>query len=262
MSTPVLSDLDFGSAVRIQNLPAPVGAAEPVRLQDLNTAIEGLKQKDPARVRAQANTNIASPGATVDGVAMVAGDRVLLSAQTSQPENGIYIWNGAASAMTRSADASTGTELVNALVPVSEGTDATKTYRQTTAAITIGVTNVVFVQFGTTASQATETSAGIAELATQAETNTGTDDLRIVTPLKLASYTGFTRKFSSTFGDGAATQYDITHNFGTADVQIAVYRISDGVEVMCDMKRQSTNVARLNFAVAPALNTLRCVVVG
>lgn len=32
---------------------------------------------------------------------------------------------------------------------------------------------------------ATETSAGIAEIATQTETNTGTDDQRIITPLKL-----------------------------------------------------------------------------
>lgn len=45
---------------------------------------------------------------------------------------------------------------------------------------------------GWTAVDASETVKGIAELATQAETNTGTDDLRIVTPLKfqtrLAAY--------------------------------------------------------------------------
>ena len=35
---------------------------------------------------------------------------------------------------------------------------------------------------------ASETVAGIAELATQAETDAGTDDERIVTPLKLATY--------------------------------------------------------------------------
>jgi hypothetical protein len=35
---------------------------------------------------------------------------------------------------------------------------------------------------------ASETAAGIAEIATQTETNTGTDDLRFVTPLKLATY--------------------------------------------------------------------------
>lgn len=38
---------------------------------------------------------------------------------------------------------------------------------------------------GSSTPLATETAAGIAELATTAETNTGTDDLRIVTPLKL-----------------------------------------------------------------------------
>lgn len=39
-----------------------------------------------------------------------------------------------------------------------------------------------------TYNHATETAAGIAELATQAETNTGTDDTKIVTPLKLKTY--------------------------------------------------------------------------
>lgn len=37
---------------------------------------------------------------------------------------------------------------------------------------------------------ASETTKGKAELATQAETNAGTDDTRIVTPLKLANYSG------------------------------------------------------------------------
>lgn len=49
-----------------------------------------------------------------------------------------------------------------------------------------GVTTVV--------PDASETVKGIAEIATQAETNTGTDDARIVTPLKLANYTGVTNK--------------------------------------------------------------------
>ncbi len=37
---------------------------------------------------------------------------------------------------------------------------------------------------------ATETTKGKAEIATQSETDTGTDDTRIVTPLKLANYSG------------------------------------------------------------------------
>jgi hypothetical protein len=41
---------------------------------------------------------------------------------------------------------------------------------------------------GTTVSAASETVAGIIEIATQAETDTGTDDLKAVTPLKLAAH--------------------------------------------------------------------------
>lgn len=38
--------------------------------------------------------------------------------------------------------------------------------------------------------QATEAVVGLAEIATQAETNTGTDDTKMVTPNKLANYSG------------------------------------------------------------------------
>lgn len=262
MSQPVLSDLDFGSAARIQNLPDAVSAQQPATFAQLSAAIEGLKQKDPVVVRSQSNTNLASPGATIDGVTMTSGDRVLIANQTSQPENGIYIFNGAAAAMTRSLDANTGPELVNALVPVTSGSDSGKTFRQTASSITLGTTNIVFVQFGTSASQATETSPGIAELATQAETDAGTDDLRIVTPLKLANWAGRVKKFSATFGDGASTQFDVTHNLNTNDVQVRVYRLSDNATILCDVKNQTVNTVRLNFASAVASNALRCVVIG
>ena len=45
---------------------------------------------------------------------------------------------------------------------------------------------------------ATESVKGKAEIATQGETNTGTDDARIVTPAKLANYTGITNKALAT----------------------------------------------------------------
>lgn len=43
---------------------------------------------------------------------------------------------------------------------------------------------------GGSTNPASETVAGVAEIATQTETNTGTDDARIVTPAKLANYSG------------------------------------------------------------------------
>ncbi len=48
--------------------------------------------------------------------------------------------------------------------------------------------------------QATETVQGIAELATQAEVDAGTDDERIVTPLKLANTTGLPQATETTLG--------------------------------------------------------------
>lgn len=260
MPTAVKSNLDFESTARIVNLPDAVSAQQPATFAQLQAAIEGLKQKDPVKVATQSNLDLSSPGATIDGQSMAVNDRVLVKANTTQAQNGLYIWNGAAVPMTRSADASTAAELNGALVPVALGTNAGTNWRQTATVVTLGTDAVTFTQFGTAASQATETSAGIAELATQAETDTGTDDQRIVTPLKLASYSGRAKRFAATFGDGSATQYDLTHNLGTTDVQVQVFVVSSGATVLCDVTRLSTTVVRLNFASAPASNTLRAVV--
>ena len=84
MSRKQLSDLDFGGVARIRNLPAPVNPDEPVRQQDLNSAVEGLAWKDSCRVASQANVNLSSPGASIDGITLSVGDRVLIKAQTVQ----------------------------------------------------------------------------------------------------------------------------------------------------------------------------------
>ena len=130
MSRKQLSDLDFGGVARIRNLPAPVNPDEPVRQQDLNSAVEGLAWKDSCRVASQANVNLSSPGASIDGITLTVGDRILVKAQTVGSENGLYIWNGAAVAMTRSLDASTSNELEQAVTTVEEGTSAGTSWRQ------------------------------------------------------------------------------------------------------------------------------------
>lgn len=262
MAKLTLSDLDFNNVARITNLPDAVSAQQPATLAQLNAAVEGLAWKDSCRVATQANLNLASPGATIDGVTMATGDRVLVRSQTAGAENGVYLWNGAATAATRAPDASIAAELEQAVVTVEEGTSAGATFRQTVVNLTLGSTTVTWTNFGTSAPSANETTAGIAEVATTAETNTGTDDARMVTPLKLAGYTGFTKKFAASIGDGSATQYDVTHNLGTLDVHVEVFRNSGGDTVLCDVTRTSTTVVRLNFAAAPSSNQFRVVVVG
>ncbi len=260
--------LDFQSISSIFNLPAPAaGSASPARQVDLEAAIEGVKYKSDVAVAAQGNINIASPGATIDSYTPTSGNRdtgsVLLYNQTDAKENGIWIWNGASSAMTRAVDANSSAELTNATVSVLNGTDAGNTFRQTTTAPAIGTNNIQWVIFGGGVAQATESLAGKAEIATQTETDTGTDDARIVTPLKLATWSGRKRKGTATIGDGSATQFDITHNFGSRDVVFRVWEVSGSYrERTPSASLPDTNTLRLNFATAPSSNSLKVTVIG
>jgi hypothetical protein len=259
----LLADLDCKNASRIRNLPSPQNNDEPARLADLNAAIEGLAWKDSARIATQGNINLSSPGASIDGITLSNGDRVLVRSQTTQSENGIYVFNGASTPMTRAADASTSSELEQAVVTVEEGSSAGVTYRQTQVNFTLGTDPVLWTTFGTSVPPATETTAGIAEIATQAETDAGTDDQRIVTPLKLTNWAGRIRKYTATIGDGSATQFDLTHNFNTRDVIVQVYYSGGNYDqVYCDVKALTTNAVRLNFSSAPAVNSLRVIILA
>lgn len=262
MSYKIHNGLDMNST-KIENLGAPVSANDAVRLADLNAAVEGVAWKDSVKVSTQGNLNLASPGATIDGITMATGDRFLARSQTAGAENGIYVWNGAATPATRSPDASTSPELEGAVTTVEEGTNAGASYRQTSVNFTIDSGAVAWTLFGTAAGAASETSSGIAELATQAETDTGTDDLRIVTPLKLATWSGRVKKASANFGDGSATQYDFTHNFNTRAVQVEIFRNSSPWDtILCDISRPDANTVRANFAAAPTTNQFTYIIWG
>lgn len=263
MPKQVLTNLDFNNQARIINLLSGTADQDAATVGQLRAAIEGLAAKDNVRVRAATNISLASPGATLDGVAMVVNDRVLVAGQTASTENGLYIWNGPAVAMTRAADGDTGTELVNAIVPVDEGASAGTVWRQTAVNITIGTTPILFIGFGTVSAAANESSAGIAEIATQAETDAGIDDQRIVTALKLANSANRKLKFSQVIGDGSATQFTLTHNLNTRDLQAIVRRESGAFdEVIVDVEFPTVNTCAIRFAVAPAASTFRAILLG
>lgn len=72
-----------------------------------------------------------------------------------------------------------------------------------------------------------------------------------------------TTKATATIGDGAATQYDVAHNFGTQDVMVSLFQNSGAfAEVMADIERIDVNTVRVRFATPPAVDAYRVVVVG
>lgn len=258
------TNLDMLSASRLTNLPDPTDPQHAATKAYVDSAVEGLAWKDSARVATTGNINLSSPGASIDSVSLSTSDRVLVKSQSSAAENGIYIWNGAAVAMTRAPDGSTAAELEQAVVTVEEGiTNGGSTWRQTEVNFTLGTDDVTWESFGATVPQATETVQGKVELATQAEVNAGVDTERAVTPAGLSGYTGFAKKYSTTFGDGSSTSYAITHNLGSRDVVAFVRLAGSPYEtVICELEMTDTNTVTVKVNVAPASNAYRITVLG
>jgi hypothetical protein len=103
-----------------------------------------LDSKQSVRVATTANIALAGLQ-TLDGVALVAGDRVLVKNQTVAKDNGIYI--AAAPAWVRAPDADTNAEVTSALlVSVEQGTTLADTRWQlvTDGVIVLGTTALTF----------------------------------------------------------------------------------------------------------------------
>jgi hypothetical protein len=71
-------------------------------------------------------------------------------------------------------------------------------------------------------------------------------------------------KFAVTItGNGAATQFTVTHNLGTMDIHVTVWDPVDDQRVLPGVTRLTTNTVRIDFAVAPAnAKAYRVAVIG
>ena len=124
----------------------PASALQAATKQYVDNLVTGLAWSDTVRAATTANITL-SGTQTIDGVAVVAGDRVLVKNQTTASENGVYVV--AAGAWTRATDADSEAELLNMAVWVSQGTVQADTAWVMTAdaPITVGTTALPWVQF-------------------------------------------------------------------------------------------------------------------
>jgi hypothetical protein len=117
----------------------------------------GLLTRSPVRVATTANITL-SGTQTIDGVAVVANDRVLVKDQTTGSQNGIY--NVASGSWTRSQDFDTGDVASGLTIQVLQGSanGGIKYYCNTSPAI-IGTNSLTFKQVLNTTSTQNMTNA-------------------------------------------------------------------------------------------------------
>lgn len=130
----------------VTGLATPSANSDAATKAYVDSLVQGLDAKASARVATTANITL-SGTQTIDGVSVIAGDRVLVKNQTAPAQNGIYLV--AAGAWTRTTDADTWDELVSAFVFVESGTaNANNGYTCTIASGgTLGTTAVTWTQF-------------------------------------------------------------------------------------------------------------------
>jgi hypothetical protein len=273
---------------RLTNVATPVSGTDAANMAYVDSVAQGLDIK--TAVRAATTGNITLSGAqTIDGVSVIAGDRVLVKAQSTGSQNGIYV--AAAGAWARATDADTSAEVKPGMFTfVAEGTaGGDKGYVLTTdAPITLNTTALTFTQFSGSGS-VTGTASRISVTGNQVDidaayvgqtsiTTTGTITTGTWTGTTIAvanggtgattaagarANLGTTGKYSSTFGDGAALTYTITHSLGTTAVVVEIFETATGITVYCDVTHATTNTLTIDgFTTAPASGALTVVVLG
>ena len=74
---------------------------------------------------------------------------------------------------------------------------------------------------------------------------------------------GFMTRYAANFGNGAATDYTITHNLGTRDITYTLYENASGYPVVfTDVEITDTNSITIRCSVAPTTNQYRAVIIG
>jgi len=139
-------DMDSSTSATITGLASPTNDSDAATKGYVDALAQGIDAK--ASVVAATTANITLSGAqTIDGISIVAGDRVLVKDQSTASQNGIYLC--ATGSWTRTTDADTYAELVAAFTFVEKGTtNADSGFICTIdAGGTLGSTSITWAQF-------------------------------------------------------------------------------------------------------------------
>jgi hypothetical protein len=221
--------MKFSSQIQM-NVP-PTADSHVVTLGVLNDTVNG-KLKSPVRAATTGHldatyaSKVLTAGANgallIDGVTLLAGDRVLVKDQTDKTQNGIYAVTDPGDTsnpfvLTRASDFDNSSELISGVnIYVAEGTSNAGDWKLASPApLTLDTSNLVF-------KRAMPTNQAV-----------------------MSAY--------DIIGDGSTAQFDFSHSFGTKDVIYSLYEVSTGEEIITDVKRLSVNDIRVEFGAIPAV---------
>jgi len=167
---------------KITGLATPTADGDAATKSYVDSVAEGLDVKDSVHVASTANIASLSDGcdagATIDGVTLVAGDRVLLKDQSTASQNGIYVVAADGVSPSRGADMEAASSAAGVFVFVEEGTanaDAGFVCTSNAGADTVGTHSLAFTQF----SGAGQITAGSALTKSGNTLNVAVDDSSI-----------------------------------------------------------------------------------
>lgn len=231
-----------------------------------NGLVSGVGQLQASDIPDLSATYVARTAiGAANGVAGLDGDGKVPSSQLPSYVDDVidaYIVSGATAL---SAGWLSATEGGSALTPetgkiyvvLTTGSYLNKTYRWSGS---------TYVEISASPAQATESTAGIAAIATTAQMNAGTNDQTIVTPAKLAAYaSGMAKK--TTVTNPALTQSGGVCTWSISSVPtdaiISVYEVSGGAEVFCEIIHGSGSATiKMNSTSNIAAGTYKAIVIG
>lgn len=260
MAMKVGDGLDLQSQPII-NLASPSNSTDAVNKAYVDNVAAGSSPKPSARAATTANITLSAPQ-TVDGVSVIAGDRVLVKNQTTASANGIYVV--AAGAWTLAADSAQGDLTAGAFLTITEGTVNADTMWQLTTnnPITVGTTSQVWSLYAPgsttiTAGNGISVTSGVVAAVPKSGGGIIVDGTGIsVDPSASTSKLKYAANVPATTNPSV-----MAHGLGTADLSITVYEISSGNVVLANAKADSTNIT-IAWGTAPTAAQYRVVALG
>lgn len=259
--------------------------------------VRGMIHKDGVDAASTANiANLASPGASIDGVTFTDGRRYLLKDQSTASQNGIYVYTLSTTTLARASDMLAGVDSRGFTVPVRGGTtNDDRTFTVTSDPAIVGTDAITWTQLG--GGGATYTAGdGLTESpANQFNVNAGiglemvSDAIRIAasaagdgltggagSPIAVGAGAGIgvtanaiavdgtiPRRFTNSATHSGGSTVSLTHSLGHRDYAVSVCIDATGEDITSGVDiTKGLSTVDVVFSATQSANTIRVTVIG